>query len=215
MKFPFAIGDEVVYVRNVTPNGLSGDQLPKDDSDEWCFTFGEGGRNEVEVDFLLPKKSYFDYDGRTFFLTRVPNKQYKRGMCNDNTSIYELTPTGFKIFGLDLKLINAYTAKPAFQGFRMSAGGSYAVTPRMAVDTHGRLFVDMTRIGYVDVKNGTIVCNVDLFIPEVEKIIREHGQGVLRVVHSKKTPPNLAKMNAPADEPVAAILNEDFEEDEE
>lgn len=174
MKFPL-LGDEVVYVESVSSAGMSGKRMKNADWDGWQFTFG-GVDTVAEVEFVLPRKSYFQSDNGAYLLTRLPAKQYKRGMCRENTSIECLTIHGFEGVPLSLELINAYTHKPSFQGFCEELGSSYAVSRRMAVDQTGKIYIDHTRIGYIDVKERSINCNIELFVPEIEQIVQEHHQ---------------------------------------
>lgn len=183
MKFPL-LGDEVVYVESVSSAGMSGKRMQNADWDGWQFTFG-GANTSAEVEFVLPRKSYFECGGYAYLLTRQPTKQYKRGICRENTEISMLTMEGFQNVPLSLELINAYTHKPSFQGFRDELGSSYAVSRRIAVDQTGKIYVDRTRIGYVDVKRRSINCNIELFVPELEHIVRENGQ-TFTVVCQKK-----------------------------
>lgn len=174
MKFPL-IGDEVVFVESVSAHGMRGKQT-NPEFDEWAFTFANNPQG-AEVEFILPHKSFFEWDERVWLLSRLPSKQYKRGICRENTSIACLTSEGFYEENLSLALINAYTAKPSFQGFRTDrVGACYAVGPRMAVDNAGRVFIDRIRVGYVDVKAGTINCSHELFLPEFARVLKMYNQ---------------------------------------
>lgn len=175
MKFP-SIGDEVVYVTAVGPKSMKGNQLARDDSEAWEFTFCPDG-SAVEIEFILPRKSYFEYEGRCYFLYRIPARQYSRGINKENTAIVELTHDGFGGRNIDLQLINAYASKPSFHGFKNTGEGTnYPVTPRMAVDATGILFIDRVRIGSVDYRNKIISCNKELFVSEIQAVLREYGQ---------------------------------------
>lgn len=189
MKFPL-IGDEVVFVDGVSPEGLTGKFLSPEKHGEgvsgWTFTFSN--RENVDIEFILPRKSFFDYRGNACLLSRLPTKQYKRGLCNDNVSISMLTEGGFQGLHVTLEIINAYASKSAYQGFRMETGFSYTVAPRVAVDMSGKIYVDRIRVGYVDPNKGIINVNSELFLPEFNRILADHGQTVLKVVYSKVQP---------------------------
>lgn len=184
MKFPL-IGDEVVYVEQVGATGMRGKQS-NPEFDEWVFTFANNPQG-TEVEFVLPHKSFFEYEDRVFFLSRLPSKQYKRGICRDNTQVMVLTVDGFDTVELSLALINAYTAKPSFQGFRVDrVGQAYAVSPRMAVDQVGRIFIDRTRVGYIDVQARSISCSHELFLPEFDRVLKMNNQAGVTIAAPKE-----------------------------
>jgi len=182
MKFP-CLGDEAVYVDKVSAAGLSGKRRGTE-FDGWEFTFDKGPR---EVDFILPRKSFFEHNGCAHFLARIPARQYKRGITHENTSVWFLGGAGFSRIDLDLDVVNSYTQKPAFMGFRDTLGTSYPVSSRMAVDPSGRIFVDKTRIGWIEPKEKQIMINRSLFIPEVEKVVEGYNQGMYKILSVKKT----------------------------
>ena len=188
MKFPL-IGDEVVFVENVSTRGMTGQQTKTDEHDAWEFTFGPEWEMP-EMEFLLPKKSFFEYDGHAYLLCRIPAKQYSRGITDDNTCIAVLGAEGFCSVGLTLPLLNAYTAKPVFKGFRLEGyGSSYPVSSRMAVDPQGRIFIDKIRIGHLAISERKISCNVEMFAPEIEQVLREFGQPIELNVKKARTKP--------------------------
>jgi hypothetical protein len=190
MKFP-EIGDEVVFVDKVTEYGMEGKFLiPTKHGDEttgWMFTFDN---KEVDIDFILPKKSYFEYNGFACLLYRLPSKQFKRGLCEDNVNISCLSANGsFTTAPVSLETINAYTAKPSFKPFTKPTGQhSYVVSPRVAVDGVGRIYVDKTKIGIVVGDTKTIAIS-SLFEPEIKRILQGHGQYNWTVAITEKKSP--------------------------
>ena len=189
MKFP-SMGDEVFYVHGVTEKGLRGTCQDKGDGAEWVYSFDKG---DTEIDFIFPKKSYFMYENCAYFLHRIPAKQYSRGINNSNTAILKLVCDEFISCDVDLTLLNAYTSKPLFKGFDMaSSGQSYAVSSRIAVCATGKIYVDKIRVGTVIKEKGLICINQEVFLPEIEGLLKEHcSEGVTMVYH--KTTQRTAK----------------------
>lgn len=199
IKFPAISGDEAVYVDTVTSSYMSGTQLPDaEGATEWQFTYGD---SNTDIEFLLPLKSFFEYDGATYLLHRIPARQYRRGICVDNTNILVLGTDGLVQVSLVLPLINAYTQKPAFTGFRSGYGASYPVSRRIAVDARGRIFVDFTCIGHYDDKKQEIKVSYDMFVPEIQAVLDASCQTITIVVASvKHTRPRKPIVKEPSNE---------------
>ena len=176
IKFPSISGDEAVLVTSVSSTEMTGKQLPdKDGATEWQFTYGT---TNTEVNFILPLKSYFEYEGSAFLLYRNPARQYSRGICSENTTILLLANMEFQDYGMNLSLINAYTQKQAFTGFRAPNTHSYPISRRMAVDAAGRIMVDTTCIGHYNHNKKQVVLSQDMFVPEIERILSASMQEI-------------------------------------
>lgn len=184
MKFPL-IGDEVVYVQKVTPDAMSGTQLDNSETNGWTFTFGDD-RQFFEVEFLLPHKSYFEFNGEPHLLTRIPNKQYKRGICNDNTNIYRLGAGGFDNVGTSLESVNAYTHKPEFKGFTNDTSSGYVVAPRIAVAQGGEVLIDKKVVAQIYYDDNVLLVQHELFLPELERAFETRRTRSMQLV-SRKT----------------------------
>jgi hypothetical protein len=128
-----------------------------------------------EVEFILPKKSYFNIPaGGAALLFRIPARQYRRGICADNVNILGLNNGTFFVHPINHETIGWYIQKPQFFGFG-KRDTSYAVSRRMAVDEGGRIYVDQNHIGTINYAKNEILVQA-LFIPEVYDILRERGQ---------------------------------------
>ena len=183
MKFP-GIGDEVVYVQRVTPEGMSGSQLDNTDTNGWTFTFGTD-RAYVDVEFLLPRKSYFEYNGSPCLLSRIPSRQYKRGICSDNVSIVALLPHGFETMSISLEVVNAYANKPLFKGFTNDTSETYVVAPRIAVQVGGAVFIDKICVGRIDSSSNILLCQRELFFPELQRAFQTRRSPDMQLVSRK------------------------------
>lgn len=182
VKFP-QTGDYLCTVDSVDPSRIVGKIFSPDANGSWAprpyqLPFGEG----VEIDFVLPKKSYFNYKGRALFLYRIPARQYRKGITTENTSVMGLGEKGgWNPTIPDFDMLTAYVNKQLFLPFGTNAK-SYAVAARMAVTKCGYLYIDKVRIGTVDMKKKEIMVRDQLFVHEVEKVLQVHSQSFKVVV---------------------------------
>lgn len=127
-----------------------------------------------EIEFILPRKSYFNTDDGAMLLQRIPARQYRRGVCGDNTMIHQLAPSGgFGSLGVQLELMDKYVRKPHFYTFE-ERPVSYAVSRRIAI-AGTKVYVDQIIIGSINYATKTVHV-LPLFIPELEAIIKNLGQ---------------------------------------
>lgn len=179
VKFPVT-GEFLCTIDKVEPTHIIGKVFVPTSAGTWEAQdyqqdiTGDG----VELEFIMPRKSFFNYNGNACLLTRIPARQYKKGITTENTTISKLTASGgFNMQELDFQLLNAYVAKQAFSAFG-SADKSYAVSPRMAVTSKGSIFVDSTQIGVYDKKTSSAQVYNELFRSEVERVAVQHGQSL-------------------------------------
>ena len=135
------------------------------------------------VDYILPHKSYFVHNNNACLLTRVPARQYKRGLCSENTEVYQLTSKeGFNKLEITVDLLKSYTRKPAFSTLAEVAQGgksSFALAPRFAIALDGNIFCDTTRIGRFNPKERVIYTRHKLFETDLKKLCGDYVRGVI------------------------------------
>lgn len=177
MKFPSLAGDAVHFIDKVTPDQVMGKTLQDGESVPFVFhLYHEESAPAPEIEFILPKKSYFNTPTGACLLYRIPARQYRKGVCMDNTAIVKLAIDGsFAPQDISFDLLNLYVGKQAFAKFGEQSM-SYAVSRRMAVSPAGQLFLDKTRIGSINYDNRTIMVNQQMFVPEVEQVVRANKQ---------------------------------------
>lgn len=135
-----------------------------------------------EVEFILPKKSYFNTPHGACLLYRIPARQYRKGVCADNTAIQLLhSAYAFAPQEISFDLLTLYVGKQAFEKFGPH-NNSYAVSKRMAVSMTGIIFLDQTRIGSINYDKSLIQVNQQMFVPEINSVLRTHGQDYTVVV---------------------------------
>ncbi len=66
---------------------------------EKCFLYPDSEDDTVGFEFIPPKRGYHNTPQGTFLLSRIPARQYLRGICDKNTSIRtvagQIVPVGF------------------------------------------------------------------------------------------------------------------------
>lgn len=172
--------EELVHsVERISGNIISGKRWEDGQTIPYQFyLYPEADAHAPDVEFILPKKSFFNADEGAYLLQRIPARQYRRGICADNTIIQLLhSGGGFINAGVDMSLLNKYIQKPCFYPFAERAV-SYAVSRRMAVAVTGHIYVDYMDIGTINYETGVI--NVlPMFHAEVEGVLKQHSQHML------------------------------------
>jgi hypothetical protein len=174
VKFPER-GDELFYIRNVERNKLTGQHESGDE-----FELYYSNEKPYNVEFVLPRKSFFQHKNRAYLLQRIPAKQYNRGINANNTLIQSLNKTG-GLTGHDIgfDLLKAYVAKPAFPTFDKAVTSkgklvSVAMSPRFAYvpETRG-IFADHICVAFVDHPNHKVVVTHQVFMPEIKALAKD------------------------------------------
>ncbi len=193
VKFPMA-GEVVHYVDRVDGHQIRGKMFAPTETggfEEQPFVFhlNPEDSDTPDVEFILPRKSYFNHQNSAHILFRVPARQYHRGVTNENTCIACLDSDGdFPVQNLSFERITAYVGKQAFCDFRERPDWrSYAVSRRCAVSKSRAVFMDRVRIGTISYNGqGCIMLSSDVFLPEVTKLVAEHGQNLIVKVAEKQ-----------------------------
>lgn len=178
-------GDIIHTVDQVTPSSIRGKRREGDEDVPYEFIlYSEDDVPPPEVEFILPRKGFFNTSNGAHVLFRIPARQYKRGVCTDNTMILRLQANGeFEQQPLDIGLLTAYVEKQAYRGFKECTPGmsSYAVSRRMAVTAGGLIYIDRVKIGSINYQDKKITLGQNLFQQEVERALAEHGQFGIRI----------------------------------
>jgi hypothetical protein len=144
-------------------------------------------KNPYEIDYVLPHKSFFQYEKDACQLYRVPNKQYYRGLNVENTRIARLDKTGKKVpfnQDIDFKVLKAFVSKQPFYTLSNAAGkanpnGCYSLvlTPRMVYHRALKaIYVDFTPVATVDVTTKTITMLQPVFKAEIAAFLRQSNE---------------------------------------
>lgn len=211
IKFPQA-GDTVHFVDRVESTYIRGrlysqNAEGKYEDQPFVFHLNPKDDNTPEVEFILPRKSYFNFDNAAYMLYRIPARQYHRGVTPDNTAIARLAMNGeFPSYNLGFDRLTAYVGKQAFCNFAQRGWDSYAVSRRCAVAACGDVFIDRTKVGRISYEGqGCITVHNEIFQSELERIVQEHGQQFLVKVAVKRP---RAKKLGKGDVPKKAVVEE-------
>ena len=202
VKFPQS-GELLHYIEQSNDTSVRGKVYIPNDKGEWetrpfIYHLSPEGKQAQEVEFVLPRKSYFNYKGSAHILYRLPARQYHRGITRENTLICRLSSEGdFGNTHLDFECLNAYVGKQAFPKFEVrEAELSYAVSRRVAVSSYNRrVFVDRVAVGKISYQGqGCIILENDIFLPEIQKLVESHGQSIIVKVADKEKKPRKVKV---------------------
>ena len=161
-------GDLICYVEKVLPEAL----LLLDSDDNHLALELDGkitGKSEYLLEYIIPKKCYFQFEESAYFLTRIPAKQWKKGISKSNTAVYKLSGGKFHAQSIDFKILRQYTNKHEFPSiFSAHDYSTAALSSRIALDcSTGILYCDITAIGKYLAKENTVVVK-KLFYKEIE-----------------------------------------------
>lgn len=125
---------------SITADG-SASTVEFEDKDKLKYLLKADSKEEgLGFEFLPPKSAYYNTtDGVPLLVTRIPARQYLRGLCDKNTEIRNFSGNigiSFdslgKIFGVDVPIMQAMAAmKKAIKASDLNAG--IAVSPQFVV----------------------------------------------------------------------------------
>ena len=164
-------GDMLFYIREVNSERVSG--LAQDGTPFDLFLSEEF---PYEVDYVLPRKSFFDFSNHAVLLQRVPAKQYQRGISNGNVSVSVLKAGGSPSdLPLDFAVLRAFVSKQVFESLDTAINSdktSVVLSQRFAFTPANRkIYADFTCVGQMLPKRKEIKCFYALFKPELERLV--------------------------------------------
>lgn len=148
VKFaPF--GDELFLIKSVSSDAIKG--WYKMGKEEFILTLSDEA--PFNLDFVLPHKSVYQLNDYAVVLHRVPARQYFRGICAENTKIFN--PLTRDAVDINWKSLQAYVEKQAFKSLKEAINAknysSIALNSRMHYDrVHKRIGVDSTYVATYD-----------------------------------------------------------------
>jgi len=169
------MGDRLFYIRDVGHSQVRGT-----DEDGTEFELYLNHDDPYEVDYVLPHKSYFQYAKRACMLQRVPAKQYRRGLCAENTRLTAIGKTG-NLVNIDIgfDVLKAFVTKQAFPSIKTvltmkNKPLSVALSPRFAFAPEpGLIIADQLTVATVDKKQQKVTIHREIFRPEVLKFVND------------------------------------------
>lgn len=158
-------GDTLVRIDKVTEEALWGED---ENGESICIEINgqETGSIGYELDYVIPKKAYFQVGSQAGFLTRIPARMWKKGISKENTNMYLLGKNAFHNWNVNFESLKAYVNKPQYLPFtEVDNKESVALSPRFAMN--GRdVYLDLTMVGRYYPTGKTLVCK-KLFIKDL------------------------------------------------
>ena len=175
------MGERLFYIRDVGHSLVRGT-----DEDGTEFELYLNHDNPYEVDYVLPHKSYFQYAKRACMLQRIPAKQYRRGLCAENTRLTALGKAGGLVnVDIGFDVLKAFVSKQAFPSIKTiltmkNKPLSVALSPRFAFVTEpGLIVADQLTVATVDKKQQQVTIHQKIFRPEIMNLIKDLNMEVV------------------------------------
>lgn len=182
MKFPEMTGECLYFIDQVTTSNLTGKYYEKGETHPFEFKLHPVNvKSPVQVEFILPQKSFFICDERLYFLHRIPARQYHRGVHRENTAIIDVE-TGSNV-GLSFELLEAYVQKQLTGNINKNV----SVLQRRIARLNSVIYLDRTQIATI-LHEGVIKMVEKVFQPEIERIIKPFPGWKIEEEAQKKTP---------------------------
>lgn len=152
VKFPKLSGDTLWWIDRVSHEFL---EVLSDKGEEALIDLKRG----QEMDYVIPKKTVYQFGNKAAYLSRIPARQWKKGMCEKNTKYQTLSSTKWDNHTFDIGIIAAFVNKPAYLDFYSVQKQwqcsdftmmSVALTPRISCNNTGSVFIDDTLVGKYD-----------------------------------------------------------------
>jgi hypothetical protein len=165
-------GDKIFFIRDVNNHMVRGTD---DEGTEFELYLSE--EFPYEVDYVIPRKSFFQHKNKACLLQRHPAKQYQRGLSHHNTQIHGLSRTGaMNAMDVNFDVLKSYVAKQEFPSFDrgITVKGknvSVVLSPRFAyVPDIKQIFADLIPVASVDHPNHRIEVFHSVFMPEIQHL---------------------------------------------
>ena len=169
------LGDTLLSITRVREDRVTG----VTDSDQ-DFVLELHEDQPYNVDYVLPNRAVFQFGNRAAMIRRIPAKQYRRGLCSENTQVI-FVDSGGQV-ELNKRVLQAYTNKAAYCSFDEAFNSkgdkrlTTALSPRMwASRKAGSISVDAMLVAVFDRKTNKIEVLKKQFIPEITRHARAFG----------------------------------------
>ena len=165
-------GERLFFIRRVDAYSVTGT-----DEDGTEFELFLGDDHPYEVDYILPRKSFYQWGKKACLLQRIPAKQYQRGTSNGNTSITSINKAGgVGKHEVSFDSLKPYVTKQKFPALdeaiaNKARNQSVVLSPCIAYAAEARaFFIDHRAIAYLDKPTRSINMTVPIFRNEMEAI---------------------------------------------
>ena len=165
-------GDALYYIRSVNSEVVRGTDQHGTEFELWL-----SDEHPYEVDYILPNKSFFQNKKRACMLSRIPAKQYQRGLSTNNTRIVCMNRSGgSQNMDLSFDVLSEFVNKQAFPSLakailNKAKDHSIVLSPRFAyVPDIRSIYADHTIVAEVNVDEKRIFVKHPIFRPEIEEL---------------------------------------------
>lgn len=167
-------GDRLFYIAQVRPEGISGI-----DDEDTAFELYLSDAYPYTVNYLLPHKATFQWKDSVYMLQRIPARQYRRGLCSDNTQITNVA-TGNNV-DVNFQSLKAFVSKPSYSSFSNAFHSkaktkAIALSPRMTYLRTGWILIDNRKIAQFDYNSKKITLLYKIFLPEIMQHMLDHNE---------------------------------------
>jgi hypothetical protein len=162
-----------------------------DNVDSRRARFSDENKNEYHVDangggvfeFIQVQRGWFNALKDTYFLQRIPARQWQRGICRANTASYVLKDTNFSPTDLTVKLISKLfpskvTVADAMVDYLAGERLGLALSKHFAINKAYLLMHDHT-IGTVQLQKGTTTASSKLIIQSLNPMFHQEITDVI------------------------------------
>jgi hypothetical protein len=166
-------GDRLFYIDHVDQFKVSG----TDDNDT-AFELYLDNVHPYVVNYLLPHKAVFQWKDSVYLLQRIPARQYKRGLCAENTMITNVATS--QLVDLGFQVLKAFVSKPSYASFTSAFTSkiktkAVALTTRMSYLRTGTLLMDNIKIATFNFDTKKIHMLRKNFTDEIKQHMRSHN----------------------------------------
>lgn len=170
--------DQLFYVKQVDPAYV---YLESTDQQ---IDFRIDLTKDYNLNYIIPRKTVYQFNNVAACLARIPARQFKKGLCKQNTQISLLGATGWGPIEFSMTTIEAFINKPAYMSVAqfMEVSGevqSAALSPRFAVSRGGAVYLDTTLVAKANFET-KIVTTRKVFEPDIAKLFPNFEKKVLK-----------------------------------
>lgn len=165
-------GDQLFFIEGVENTRIVGQH---ESGEKFCIYLND--ETPYEMDYILPHKSFFQYQDHAVLLCRIPAKQYLRGLASSNTSLSYLDPGGKpKGHDLSFEILRAFVNKGEWPSLTAAWGiqnqYSVALSSRMMLNRQNRqLYIDFMPVATINAAQRRIDVKKALFLDEVNDLL--------------------------------------------
>ena len=155
--------DVLFYVENADQTAIYVTSI----SDEKCFI--KLTKEGYFLDFLIPRKTVYQYQNNAVMLSRTPARMWKKGVCQTNTTFRMLKTNGWTPLDFNKHMLEGFVNKPTYGTLNTLKDGetnSVALSPRISMTVGGHVYIDDVMIAKYMANKATLTTKT-LFTPHL------------------------------------------------